>query len=89
MLTSQLHPIPRRNIWYQCGVTAFLLRQKRDKQLIRVSVFSHVNVEPHMAKAATNSLYGAVETTPESSGHVTTHSQLPDSRYVYITGGSR
>ena len=44
-----------------------------------------------MAKAATNSLYGAVETTPESSGHVTTHSQLPESRYVYITvqGGGR
>ena len=38
-----------------------------------------------MAKAATNSLYGAVETTPESSGHVTTQSQLPESRYVYIT----
>ena len=32
-----------------------------------------------MANSATNALYGAVETIPESSGHVTVHSQLPES----------
>lgn len=29
MLTSQLHPIPRKNIWCHSGVPAFLLEQKR------------------------------------------------------------
>jgi hypothetical protein len=43
-------------------------------------------VEAHTAKAVTNSLYGAVEIIPESSGVGATHSQLPVSS-VGITRG--
>lgn len=71
MLTSQLQPIPRKNIWCHSGVTAFLLRTKRGKQPIdmRLANISHVSwIEAHTAKEVTNSLYGAVEIIPESSG---------------------
>jgi hypothetical protein len=72
MQTSQLHPIPRKNIWYQNGVAAFLLKQKMRAAIDMRSISDFTLgsqadvIDAHMAKETTYWLYGAVEIIPES-----------------------